>query len=108
VTPPGGVEPIAAGLPLSRGTLDQLYLSLRLALVDHLESGGEPLPLFLDEVFAHWDEERTGRGLDILQRIAKTRQVFLFTCHERLRDRLDDRGATSLSLKGVAPAGGES
>lgn len=106
VLPPGGENPVPAGEPLSRGTLDQLYLSLRLALVDHLESGGEKLPLFLDEVFAHWDEERTERGLEILSRIAKARQVFLFTCHEPLRRRLVDRGAGLVTLKGPAAAGG--
>ncbi|MFH1278999.1 MAG: AAA family ATPase [Candidatus Eisenbacteria bacterium] len=98
VVPRGGDGPIPAGAPLSRGTLDQLFLSLRFALLEHLEGGGEALPLFLDEVFAHWDRERLERGLEILDRIAERRQVFLFTCHEPLFLRLLDRGATPLTL----------
>ena len=66
--------------PLSRGTLDQVYLALRLALVDHIEGEGEPLPLLLDEVFLHWDGARAGEGYALLEEIAARRQVFLFTC----------------------------
>ena len=40
--------------PLSRGTIQQIYFALRLAMVDLVE-GDEPLPLFLDEMFVNWD-----------------------------------------------------
>jgi len=65
--------------PLSRGTRQQLYLAVRLALVEHID-GAEPLPLMLDEMFVNWDPTRTSAGLDILQEVGRRRQVLLMTC----------------------------
>ncbi|NNK64636.1 MAG: AAA family ATPase [Gemmatimonadetes bacterium] len=86
--------------PLSTGTREQVYLALRLALVAHLDEGGERLPLFFDEVFVNWDPERRERGLDLLVRTAGERQVFLFTCHPDWADRAVARGATRWRLDG--------
>jgi uncharacterized protein YhaN len=95
---PGG--PVSAGTPISRGTLDQLFLSLRVALVDHLEGGGESLPLFLDDVLLHWDEERRDRGLEVLRRVAERRQVFLLTCRLDLAGWARGAGGTVVKLPG--------
>ncbi len=92
-------EARAAAEPFSQGTLDQLYWSLRMALVDHLEAGGEPLPLFLDEVFAHWDAERMDRGIALLRSLAAHRQIFFFTCHESVAKRFRDEGAGLIDLE---------
>ncbi|MEZ5973418.1 MAG: AAA family ATPase [Planctomycetota bacterium] len=51
-----GWKPV--GLPLSRGTQEQIYLSLRLGTLDYLDQGRESLPLILDEALVHWDESR--------------------------------------------------
>lgn len=67
--------------PLSQGTLDQIYLSLRLAIIDHLDADGERLPMFLDEVFVNWDPHRRRAAFDLLTGMAEERQVFFFTCH---------------------------
>lgn len=64
---------------LSQGTSDQLYLCLRLALLDVLTADRKP-PLFLDEPLAHLDEERRRAMLHVLGAAAKDRQVVLFTC----------------------------
>ncbi len=64
--------------PLSRGTIQQIYFALRLAMVDLVE-GDEPLPLFLDEMFVNWDPGRTSSGLAALAMMPGGRQVFLFT-----------------------------
>ncbi len=88
------------GEPLSTGTLEQLYLALRLAMVDHLDEGNEPLPLILDEVLVNWDPERRARGLDLLRGVAEHRQVFLFTCHPTLAREAEARGAALLELPG--------
>jgi uncharacterized protein YhaN len=69
------------GSPLSRGTLDQIYLSLRLAIIDHLDADRERLPVFLDEVFVNWDRERRHAAFEILEDMAQERQLFVFTCH---------------------------
>ncbi|GED58474.1 AAA family ATPase [Brevibacillus formosus] len=66
----------------STGTIDQLYLAQRLALVHHAKQS-EPLPLFFDDHFVHYDEERLRRTLDYVAMLAEEHQVFLFTCHER-------------------------
>lgn len=82
-------EPIPAASPLSRGTLEQIYLSLRLAVIDHLDEKAERLPLFLDETFVNWDGVRLENGIRLLMDISAVRQIFLFTCHEYMADRLE-------------------
>jgi uncharacterized protein YhaN len=81
-------EPIAASYPLSRGTLEQIYLSLRLAVIDHLDENRERLPLFLDEAFVNWDGIRLENGIRLLKDISATRQIFLFTCHEAIAEQI--------------------
>lgn len=72
---------------LSRGTKEQIYLSLRLALVEHLDIDGEHIPLFLDEAFVNWDSLRSDNFIKILKDIAELRQVFIFTCHSTFAER---------------------
>ena len=67
-------------LRLSAGTRDQLYLALRLAVSEVLAGEGEPCPLVLDDPFLTFDDARTARGMELLRRIAKRRQVILLTC----------------------------
>lgn len=67
----------------STGTQDQLYLAQRLALLDHVSRQSEPLPLFFDDHFVHYDAARLRRTLDYLTELAQTHQIFLFTCQER-------------------------
>ena len=74
----GSDFPEAVDTPLSRGTIQQIYFALRLAMVDLVE-GDEPLPLFLDEMFVNWDPGRTTSGLAALADMPGDRQVFLFT-----------------------------
>ncbi|HHY83842.1 MAG TPA: hypothetical protein GX505_14365 [Clostridiales bacterium] len=68
---------------LSGGTIDQVYLCMRLAAVNLLDRGGEKLPLFLDEPFSQYDEERVKKAFELLKEVSKERQVFFFTCRER-------------------------
>lgn len=68
---------------LSGGTIDQVYLSMRLAAVSLMDRGREKLPLFLDEPFSQYDEERVKNAFELLKDISKERQVFFFTCRER-------------------------
>lgn len=71
----------AADFPLSRGTRDQIYLALRLGLLDHLDAGRAPLPLILDEALVHWDAGRRARLYPLLERVTRRRQVLVTTCH---------------------------
>lgn len=83
---------------LSQGTKEQVYLALRLAIVDRLDDREETLPLFMDEVLVNWDAGRRDRVLDLLERVSQKRQIFFFTCHPALAAELEDRGGTILPL----------
>ena len=72
---------------LSRGTQEQLYLALRLALAETI-SLPEPLPLLLDDLFVHFDAGRLARTAETLREIAGGRQVVLFTCHAHVAERV--------------------
>ncbi|RKP54327.1 hypothetical protein D7Z26_13275 [Cohnella endophytica] len=70
---------------LSRGTQEQLYLSMRFALCD-AASPEHPLPLLLDDLFVHFDERRLSRTLPVLEELSRTRQIILFTCHRHVAE----------------------
>ncbi len=67
---------------LSKGTVDQVYLALRLALVHGMAEAGEPIPMLLDDPFANYDDLRLNRTMALLSRIAESNQVMLFTCRD--------------------------
>ena len=71
---------------LSIGTIDQLYLSLRLSMVDELSN--EKMPIFLDESFAYFDNERLENILKYLSENFSDRQIIIFTCTEREKNLL--------------------
>ncbi|HSG09388.1 MAG TPA: AAA family ATPase [Longimicrobiales bacterium] len=93
-------EPVPMAPPVSRGTLEQAYLALRLAIVDHLDQGLEKLPLFVDEVLVNWDERRRRCGIELLAAMSRHRQIFVFTCHGNIADELAAAGARVLDLGG--------
>lgn len=64
----------------SRGTVEQIYLCIRLAAARIL-SPRETMPVILDDVFAYYDNERLAETLNILKRLKN--QVIIFTCHTR-------------------------
>ena len=64
----------------SDGTMDQLYLSLRLAVAEELTPKA---PLILDDALVRFDDQRMRAAVDILRELAETRQVILFTCQGR-------------------------
>lgn len=84
--------------PLSTGTREQIWFALRMAVVDLVEGGGEPLPLVLDELLVNWDPARQGAALDTLAELARDRQIFLVTCHPALAREAESRGARLLQL----------
>jgi uncharacterized protein YhaN len=80
-TPADGSLDVAS---LSTGTRDQLYLALRLAALEHFVQQDRHLPLILDDLFVHFDDDRTEAGLRVLQGLSAHVQVLLFTHHERI------------------------
>lgn len=65
---------------VSRGTAEQIYVSLRLALADHTFEN-DSFPLIIDDSFVNFDAERTKRMLELLKKVSEKRQIFFFTCH---------------------------
>ena len=66
---------------LSVGTIEQLYLSLRLSMTEDLSK--EKMPIILDEAFAYYDTQRLKNILTYLANTYPDRQIILFTCTER-------------------------
>ena len=75
---------------LSIGTIDQLYLSLRIGA--GMEISEEKLPIILDEAFAYWDQTRLENILKYLNEEFKDRQIILFTCTNREKEALQKLG----------------
>ena len=90
-----GDEPVIAGLRagidsgnsevpvsgMSEGTRDQLYLALRLAGLElHLQDH-EPMPMILDDLLVHFDDNRATNALKAMSHLGQTSQVLLFTHH---------------------------
>ena len=64
----------------SEGTVDQLYLALRLAVAEELTPDA---PLVLDDALVRFDDQRLKVALDILKEAAENKQVIVFTCQSR-------------------------
>ena len=64
---------------LSHGTAEQVYLLLRIAMVDHLTAASsESCPLLCDDITAHCDPVRTTAIMDLLHRMSEARQIIVF------------------------------
>lgn len=74
---------------VSSGTMDQIYLALRLAASKLMQTSvSDKLPLIFDDSFAMYDEQRLASSLKFITEIHKG-QILLFTCHTRERRLLD-------------------
>ena len=80
----GNYEPASK---LSVGTIDQLYLSLRLSMVEELSE--ENMPIILDEVFAYYDDERLKNTLLFLNEKCNNHQILIFSCTDREKEMLE-------------------
>ncbi len=70
---------------LSRGTREQLFLSLRLALVALFARRGATLPMILDDVLVNFDTDRATAAVAVLRDFAAGgHQLLIFTCHEHI------------------------
>lgn len=93
---------------LSHGTAEQVYLLLRIAMVEHLTNGrGESCPIVFDDVMVQCDVKRKKAILNLLHALSAERQVILFTLEEEVaewarvnlreaRDRLEYLDATGI------------
>ena len=72
---------------LSIGTIDQLYLSLRLSAMQEITQ--EKMPIILDETFAYYDNERLENILKYINENYIDNQIIIFTCSNREKEILD-------------------
>lgn len=81
---------------MSEGTRDQLFLSIRLALLEQRNSEG--LPFIGDDLLASFDDERAGRTLETLAEFGAARQTILFTHHRHIANIAQARLGDGLDL----------
>lgn len=87
---------------VSRGTAEQIYVSLRIALANHTFEE-DPFPLIIDDSFVNFDTNRTKRMLELVKKVSEKRQVFFFTCHEHIMQYFREDHITLLSTHVVTP-----
>ena len=75
-----GEDTLRSALWRSEGTVDQLYLALRLAVADELTPNA---PLILDDALVRFDDTRLASAMEILKEEAQNKQVILFSCQTR-------------------------
>lgn len=81
-TSAGDEDVLRSSLYRSDGTIDQLYLALRLAVAEELTPDA---PLVLDDALVRFDDQRLAVAVDILKEFSRSKQVILFTCQGRER-----------------------
>ena len=74
---------------LSIGTIDELYLSLRLSAIEEITR--EKMPIILDEAFAYFDNQRLENILEFINNNLTENQVIIFTCSNREKDILNKK-----------------
>lgn len=87
---------------LSRGTREQVFLSLRLALVRDLERHGVHLPVVIDDALVNFDDARARAAAEVLMEFVadqpRERQMLVLTCHAHVAAIFRDVGARVRSL----------
>ncbi|MCL1798672.1 MAG: AAA family ATPase [Eggerthellaceae bacterium] len=78
------VKTVREPIHLSLATCQQLYLSLRIALLMTAENVGRALPVLADDILVNFDVERSRGAVKALFELSTRRQVILFTCHEEI------------------------
>ena len=84
---------------LSSGTVDQAYLSLRLALSELITDENGTLPIMLDDSLAQFDDNRQKIALEYLKKYSNKNQIIMFTCHKYISDTAKNLGATIQNMK---------
>ena len=78
---------------LSTGTIDQMYISIRLSALNEISD--ETMPIILDEAFAYFDDKRLENILKYLHTNFKENQIIIFTCSKRekkILEQMSNRG----------------
>jgi uncharacterized protein YhaN len=73
---------------LSRGTAEQLYLALRIGLIEQLGEAGRGLPVLMDDILVDFSPDRLEPAARVIADLATRRQVVFLTCHPATADLL--------------------
>ena len=86
---------------LSSGTREQVFLAIRMAMIDGMTEQGRELPLILDDVTVNFDQIRSEAAVKtLLQAAEEGQQVLLFTCHLHLMQLFQANGVEAVCLPG--------
>jgi len=77
-------------LDLSRGTAEQLYLTIRFGFIREFNKRSESLPIIFDDILVNFDPERFRAACEAIKELAKTNQILYFTCHPESVDLLTE------------------
>jgi uncharacterized protein YhaN len=78
---------------LSRGSIEQLYLCVRLGLADSFAQRSVSLPIVLDDVLVNFDPDRASAVATELAESARSHQIVFLTCHPHLAELMLRAGA---------------
>lgn len=84
---------------LSQGTLEQLYIALRLAFVESAQSIVK-LPIIIDDAFVNFDDRRKSSMYQVLQEMSKSIQILFFTFDPKAHEVFDQK--TIIQLQEVS------
>ncbi|MCL4553551.1 MAG: AAA family ATPase [Actinobacteria bacterium] len=86
---------------LSTGTVQQLYLALRFALIETLDAVGVGLPVIMDDVLVNADPTRREGLARAIVELSGHRQVIFFTCHPETAELLSGVADPKNGMPGV-------
>jgi len=75
---------------LSRGTAEQLYLSLRFGVITSCKTGSERLPVLMDDILVNFDPDRSRQAARCIGELSKKHQVIFLTCHPHVAKMLEE------------------
>jgi hypothetical protein len=92
---------------LSRGTREQVFLALRLALIRDLGRHDVSLPIVMDDALVNFDDVRARSAARVLVEFiaeqAADRQMLVLTCHEHVAKTFHEAGAHVRSFSDPRP-----
>jgi hypothetical protein len=83
---------------MSRGAKEQLYLAMRLGLIDVYETTSEAVPIIMGDILADFDDQRGQETIKALIEFSKGRQLSILTCHKGNFDLYRSLGSASDAL----------
>lgn len=90
---------------MSEGSLDQLYLAMRVAAIEeHIKGSKASLPFVADDLFTNFDDQRATAGIRVLLELSRKCQILFFTHHHHLLDLALKSSQDQISIIELMPA----